>query len=30
MATYSKILLSGCTQGKGIKVVATATAGTTR
>jgi len=29
MATYSKVLLSGCVQGKGIKVVATATAGTT-
>lgn len=29
MATYAKILLSGSTNGKGIKVVATATAGTT-
>ena len=29
MATYSKVLLSGCVQGKAIKVVATATAGTT-
>jgi hypothetical protein len=29
MATYSKVLLSGSTQGKGIKVAATATAGTT-
>jgi hypothetical protein len=29
MATYSKQLLSGSTNGKGIKVVATATAGTT-
>jgi len=29
MATYSKLLLSGSTQGKGIKVVQTATAGTT-
>ena len=29
MTTYSKVLLSGCVQGKGIKVVATATAGTT-
>ena len=29
MATYSKVLLSGCTNGKQIKVVATATAGTT-
>ena len=29
MATYSKVLLSGSTQGKGIKVVQTATAGTT-
>jgi hypothetical protein len=28
MATYSKILLSGSTQGKQIKVAATATAGT--
>ena len=28
MATYSKRLLSGSTQGKGIKVAATATAGT--
>jgi hypothetical protein len=28
MATYSKQLLSGSTNGKGIKVVATATAGT--
>lgn len=27
--TYSKVLLSGSTQGKGIKVVATATLGTT-
>jgi len=29
MATYSKVLLSGSTQGKGIKVVQTATAGDT-
>jgi hypothetical protein len=29
MATYSKVLLSGSTGGKPIKVVATATAGTT-
>jgi len=29
MATYAKQLLSGSTNGKGIKVVATATAGTT-
>lgn len=29
MATYTKIKLSGSTDGKGIKVVATATAGTT-
>lgn len=29
MATYSKMLLSGSTQGKGIKVVQTATAGDT-
>jgi len=29
MATYSKVLLSGCVQGKGILVVATETAGTT-
>ena len=29
MATMAKVLLSGCTQGKGIKVVQTATAGTT-
>jgi hypothetical protein len=29
MATYSKQLLSGSTNGKGIKVVQTATAGTT-
>ena len=29
MATYSKVLLSGSTNGKGIKVAATATAGTT-
>ena len=29
MATYSKELLSGSTEGKGILVVATATAGTT-
>ena len=29
MATYSKVLLSGCTNGKQIKVAATATAGTT-
>ena len=29
MATYTKILLSGSTNGKGIKVVQTATAGTT-
>jgi hypothetical protein len=29
MATYSKVLLSGSTQGKAIKVVATASAGTT-
>ena len=29
MATYSKVLLSGSTNGKAIKVVATATAGTT-
>ena len=29
MATYSKRLLSGSTNGKGIKVVQTATAGTT-
>lgn len=29
MATYAKILLSGSTQGKGIKVVQTATAGDT-
>ena len=29
MATYTKVLLSGSTQGKGIKVVQTATAGTT-
>lgn len=29
MATYSKVALSGSAQGKGIKVVATATTGTT-
>ena len=29
MATYSKVLLSGSTQGKGIKVTATASTGTT-
>jgi len=29
MATYTKVLLSGSTQGKGIKVVQTSTAGTT-
>lgn len=29
MATYTKVLLSGCTNGKGIKVVQTATAGDT-
>lgn len=29
MATYTKVLLSGSTQGKGIKVVAAATLGTT-
>jgi hypothetical protein len=29
MATYSKVLLSGSTQGKGIKVAATSTPGTT-
>ena len=29
MATYTKVLLSGSTNGKGIKVVQTATAGTT-
>jgi hypothetical protein len=29
MPTYSKVLLSGSTQGKAIKVVETATAGTT-
>jgi len=29
MATYTKLKLSGSTDGKGIKVVATATAGTT-
>ena len=29
MATYSKVLLSGSTQGKAIKVVATASVGTT-
>ena|SRR2546421_10458135 len=29
MAKYSKVLLSGSTQGKAIKIVATATAGTT-
>jgi len=29
MATYSKVKLSGCTNGKAIKVVQTATAGTT-
>jgi hypothetical protein len=29
MATFTKVLLSGSTQGKGIKVVQTATAGTT-
>jgi len=29
MATYAKQLLSGSTNGKGVKVVATATAGTT-
>ena len=29
MATFSKVLLSGSTQGKAIKVVQTATAGTT-
>lgn len=29
MATYSKELLSGSTQGKGVKVAATSTAGTT-
>lgn len=28
MATFTKVLLSGSTQGRGIKVVATATAGT--
>lgn len=26
---YTKVLLSGCTQGKGIKIVPTSTAGTT-
>jgi hypothetical protein len=29
MAAYTKVLLSGSTQGRGIKVVQTATAGTT-
>jgi len=29
MATFSKIVLSGSTDGRGVKVVATATAGTT-
>lgn len=29
MSTFTKVLLSGSTQGKGIKVVQTATAGTT-
>lgn len=29
MATFSKVLLSGSTQGRGIKVVATASSGTT-
>ena len=29
MATFTKVALSGSTQGKGIKVVATATTGTT-
>ena len=29
MATFSKVLLSGSTNGKGVKVVATASAGTT-
>jgi hypothetical protein len=29
MASFTKVLLSGSTQGKGIKVAATATAGTT-
>jgi len=29
MATFTKALLSGSTQGKGIKVVATASTGTT-
>lgn len=29
MATYTKLILSGSTDGKGIKVVQTATAGTT-
>lgn len=29
MATYSKVKLSGSTNGRGVKVVATATAGTT-
>jgi len=29
MATFSKVLLSGSSQGKGIKVVATSTPGTT-
>jgi len=29
MATYTKLKLSGSTDGKGVKVVATATAGTT-
>lgn len=29
MATFTKVLLSGSTQGKGVKVVATSTAGTT-
>jgi len=29
MATFSKVLLSGSTQGRGIKVVATASTGTT-
>lgn len=29
MATYTKALLSGSTQGKGVKVVATSSAGTT-
>lgn len=29
MATYSKVLLSGSTQGKGIKVAATSSTGTT-